>query len=157
MNGLYLTAGSQHVDNHTVLDHARPHGDSRELYKGILDGSSRTVFNGRIVVRPGAQKTDAKQSNRNLLLSSGALAQTRPQLDIFADDVKCTHGATIGRLDEEALLYLRARALPRRQARDLLIGAFAGEVLEHVRLPPLREALEREVTRRLEPGAAGSE
>jgi Fe-S cluster assembly protein SufD len=157
MNGLYLTGGAQHVDNHTVLDHVRPHGDSRELYKGILDGNSRTVFNGRIVVRPGAQKTDAKQSNRNLLLSSGALAQTRPQLEIFADDVKCTHGATIGRLDDEALLYLRARALPRQQARDLLIGAFAGEVLDTMRLRPLREALEREVAHRLHPVAVATE
>jgi Fe-S cluster assembly protein SufD len=130
--GLNLTHEAQHVDNHTTLDHAQPHCDSRELYKSILDGRSRSVFSGRIVVRPGAQKTDAKQSNPNLLLSRDALAHTRPQLEIYADDVKCTHGATIGRLDEDALFYLRSRGVEKTEARDLLIHAFAGEVLEQV-------------------------
>jgi len=149
LNGLSLTRNRQHVDNHTVLDHAKPHGDSRELYKGILEGDSRTVFNGRIVVRQDAQKTDAKQSNRNLLLSKGALAHARPQLEIYADDVKCTHGATIGRLDESAVFYLRSRGLTDREARNLLIDAFAGEVLERIDIGILRSHLERTVTDRL--------
>jgi Fe-S cluster assembly protein SufD len=149
LNGLNLTRDRQHVDNHTVLDHAKPHGDSRELYKGILQGNSRTVFNGRIVVRQGAQKTDAKQSNRNLLLSRGALAHARPQLEIYADDVRCTHGATIGRLDENAVFYLRSRGLTDAEARNLLVGAFAGEVLELIEIEALRSHLERTVTDRL--------
>jgi len=132
-----------------VLDHAKPHGDSRELYKGILEGNSRTVFNGRIVVRPDAQKTDAKQSNRNLLLSKGALAHARPQLEIYANDVRCTHGATIGRLDENAVFYLRSRGLSDAEARNLLVGAFAGEVLELIEIEALRSHLERTVTDRL--------
>jgi Fe-S cluster assembly protein SufD len=137
------------VDNHTVLDHAKPHGDSRELYKSILAGNSRTVFNGRIVVREHAQKTDAKQSSRNLLLSKGALAHARPQLEIYANDVKCTHGATIGRLDESAIFYLRTRGLTDAQARNLLIAAFAGEVLERIDIEVLRSHLERAVADRL--------
>lgn len=143
LNGLYFTRGEQHLDNHTTIDHAQPHGDSREVYKGILDGRSRAVFNGRIIVRPGAQKTDAKQSNPNLVLSSGALAHTRPQLEIYANDVKCTHGATIGRLDEEALFYLRARGLDQDQARRLLIQAFADEMLELIDLEPLQAYLKQ--------------
>jgi Fe-S cluster assembly protein SufD len=139
--GLYLTRESQHVDNHTVLDHTSPHCDSRELYKGILDGKSSSVFCGRIVVRPGAQKTDAKQSNPNLLLSKSALAHTQPQLEIYADDVKCTHGATVGQIDADAVFYLRSRGLPEAQARDLLVNAFAGELLEHVQIESLRVAL----------------
>ncbi len=153
LNGLSLTSDRQHVDNHTVLDHAKPHGDSRELYKGILQGNSRTVFNGRIVVRQDAQKTDAKQSSRNLLLSKGALAHARPQLEIYANDVKCTHGATIGRLDESAVFYLRSRGLTDREARNLLIGAFAGEVLERIGIEVLRSHLERAVADRLRQAA----
>jgi Fe-S cluster assembly protein SufD len=149
LHGLYLTDGEQHVDNHTVLDHARPHCASRELYKGILAGASRAVFCGRIVVRPHAQQTDARQSNRNLLLSAGALAHTRPQLEIYADDVKCTHGATVGRLDEDAVFYLRSRGIAEAEARNLMIAAFAGEVLERVDLDPLREELERAFAARL--------
>jgi Fe-S cluster assembly protein SufD len=149
LDGLILTGAAQHVDNHTLLDHAMPHCGSRELYKTILDGSSRTVFNGRIIVREGAQKTDAKQSNPNLLLSPRALAQTRPQLEIYADDVKCTHGATVGRLDEEAIFYLRSRAIPREEARALLIRAFADEILERVPSDAVREHLQGEVARRL--------
>ncbi len=150
LNGLYLTRGEQHVDNHTTLDHAKAHCDSRELYKGILDGRSRAVFNGRIVVRPGAQKTDAKQSNPNLLLSNSALAQTRPQLDIHADDVKCTHGATVGRLDEDAIFYLRSRGIERDEARNVLVRAFADEVLERIPLEPVRDLLQQSVAERLQ-------
>lgn len=149
LKGLYLTRHRQHLDNHTVLDHAEPHCDSRELFKGILDGKSRTVFSGRIVVRQDAQKTDAKQSNPNLLLSPDALAQTRPQLEIYADDVKCTHGATVGQMDEDAIFYLRSRGIDRTAARHLLIRAFAGEILETIESEPLRETLEREVAARL--------
>ncbi len=149
LNGLYMTHSGQHVDNQTVLDHARPHGDSRELYKGILDDKSRAVFNGRIVVREGAQKTDAKQSNPNLLLSEGARAHTRPQLEIYADDVKCTHGATIGRMNDDAIFYLQSRGIPRSEARDLLIEAFAGEVIDLVGVEVLRDFLGRCVSQRL--------
>ena len=152
--GVYVTRGRQHVDNHTVLDHAKPNCGSRELYKGVLDGKSRTVFTGRIIVREDAQKTDAKQSNQNLVLSNDALAHTRPQLEIYADDVKCTHGATVGRLDEEAVFYLRSRAIPERQARNMMIRAFADEALERVGSDALRQALKREVSRRL-PGDDG--
>jgi Fe-S cluster assembly protein SufD len=153
--GLYMPHGAQHVDNRTVLDHARPHGDSRELYKGVLDDRSSSVFSGRIVVRQDAQKTDAKQSNPNLLLSPSALAHTQPQLEIYADDVKCTHGATVGQIDAEAIFYLRSRGIPERQARDLLVHAYAGEVLDAIGLEPLRAELERRVSARL--GGGGSE
>jgi Fe-S cluster assembly protein SufD len=149
LNGLYLTGNEQHVDNHTLLDHARPHGSSHELYKGILAGQSRAVFNGRILVRQDAQKTDAKQSNQNLLLSKGALAHTRPQLEIYADDVKCTHGATVGRLDEDAVFYLRSRGIADADARQLMIAAFAGEVLERVEIDALRNSIESHVAARL--------
>jgi Fe-S cluster assembly protein SufD len=149
LNGLILTHDRQHVDNHTVLDHAKPHGDSRELYKSILEDDSTTVFNGRIIVREDAQKTDAKQSNRSLLLSRRALAHSRPQLEIYADDVKCTHGATVGRLDENAVFYLRSRGLSEAEARNLLIGAFAGEVLEQIEIEALRSHLEQAVAERL--------
>jgi Fe-S cluster assembly protein SufD len=130
--GLYLVDGARHVDNHTWLDHAKAHCPSWEMYKGILAGASRAVFNGRIIVREGAQKTDAKQSNKNLILSDGGVVYTRPQLEIYANDVRCTHGATIGRLDEAALFYLRSRGLSARAARDLLIHAFADDVLAKI-------------------------
>jgi Fe-S cluster assembly protein SufD len=141
------------IDNHTVMDHAMPHCHSYEVYTGILDDESRGVFNGKIFVRPDAQKTDAKQSNRALLLSRGAEINTKPQLEIFADDVKCTHGATIGQLDENALFYLRARGIPEREARDILIGAFAGEILGNVRVEPLRTQIEKELFARLKPAS----
>ncbi len=147
--GMYVTRDGQHVDNHSVLDHAKPHCQSRELYKGILTGDSRAVFNGRIIVRRDAQKTDAKQSNPNLLLSDRALVHTRPQLEIYADDVKCTHGATIGRLDPEMLFYLRSRGIGAREAHTMLVHGFAREVLDRVEHPSLRERLEREVAVRL--------
>jgi Fe-S cluster assembly protein SufD len=141
LNGLYVIRRRQHVDNHTVIDHAQPHCTSRELYKGILDGRATGVFNGVIKVRKDAQKTDSVQQNKNLLLSRDALINTKPQLEIFADDVKCTHGATIGQLDKDALFYLRARGIQEEQARSLLIYAFASEVVERFRVEPLREVL----------------
>jgi len=153
LDGLYLTAGSQHVDNHLLVRHGAPGGTSRQLYKGILDGSSRAVFNGRIVVDPGAQKTDARQSNRNLLLSAEALVQSNPQLEILADDVRCTHGSTIGRLDEDAVFYLRSRGLDRAAAESLLTWAFATEVVDRIRVPGLRDSLRDAVLARL-PGSA---
>jgi Fe-S cluster assembly protein SufD len=149
LNGLYLTHGRQHVDNHTIIDHVKPHCASRELYKGILDGHSRTVFSGRIIVRPQAQKTDAKQSNPNLLLAPSALAHTRPQLEIYADDVKCTHGATIGQMDPDALFYLRSRGIDQTVARNLLVEAFAGEVLQRIEIPSLNESLTQLIADRL--------
>lgn len=140
-NGLYLASGERHVDNHTAIDHARPHCSSLELYKGILDGRASAVFNGRIGVREGAQKTDARQTNRNLLLSEDATINTKPQLEINADDVKCSHGATIGQLDDDALFYLRSRGLAEEDARGLLIGGFAAEIPERVRSETVRRAL----------------
>lgn len=142
INGLYIGRGEQHIDNHTKLDHAKPHCPSHELFKGILDDRSSAVFNGKIVVRPDAQKTDSKQSNMNLLLSDNATVNTKPQLEIFADDVRCTHGATIGRLDEDAMFYLRSRGIPEREARNLLFYAFASEVIERCDIPELVESLE---------------
>jgi Fe-S cluster assembly protein SufD len=133
------------VDNHTEIDHAKAHCPSHEVYKGILGGKARAIFNGKIIVRPDAQKTNAKQTNRALLLSDHASINTKPQLEIFADDVKCTHGAAIGQLDEDAIFYLRARGLTYFEARDMLIHAFAGEILEHVKIEPLKRALEAEL------------
>jgi Fe-S cluster assembly protein SufD len=145
LNGLYLADGDRLVDNHTTIDHARAHCPSHEVYKGILGGRARAVFNGKIIVRQDAQKTNAKQTNRALLLSNDALINTKPQLEIFADDVKCTHGAAIGQLDEDALFYLRARGLTFFEARDMLIHAFAGEILERVQVEGLKRALESEL------------
>jgi len=149
LDGVYLTIRSQHLDNQTTVDHAEHHCDSREVFKGVLAGRSRGVFHGRIIVRPGAQGTDAKQSNPNLLLSGDALAQTRPQLEIYADDVKCTHGATIGRLDQDALFYLRSRAIGADEARALLVEAFLGEILDRLRIEPVRDFLAERVSARL--------
>ena len=139
LNGLYLADGDRLVDNHTTIDHAEPHCPSHEVYKGIIGGKARAVFNGKIIVRPDAQKTDAKQTNRALLLSDDATINTKPQLEIFADDVKCTHGAAIGQLDEDALFYMQARGIGAEDARNLLIHAFAGEVLDGVREDVVRE------------------
>jgi Fe-S cluster assembly protein SufD len=147
--GLYITHGEQLVDTHTELYHDHPNCRSWEVYKGILDGRSRGVFNGKVLVKPEAQKTDAKQTNRNLILSDHAKVDTKPQLEIFADDVKCTHGATVGRLDEVALFYARSRGLPRAEAERLLIYAFAAEVIEEVALEPVRNELGRLVRERL--------
>jgi Fe-S cluster assembly protein SufD len=145
LNGLYLADGDRLVDNHTLIDHARAHCPSHEVYKGILGGRARAVFNGKIIVRPDAQKTNAKQTNRALLLSDDASINTKPQLEIFADDVKCTHGAAIGQLDEDAIFYLRARGLTFAEARDMLIHAFAGEILDRVQIESLKHALEAEL------------
>jgi Fe-S cluster assembly protein SufD len=139
LNGLYVAADRQHVDHHTSIDHVEARGTSREHYKGVLDGQGRAVFNGKVVVHPGAQKTDAHQSNRNLLLSEGAEVDTKPQLEIYADDVKCTHGATVGALDDEALFYLRSRGIDERRARNMLTFAFADEIVERCAVEPLRE------------------
>ena len=138
LNGLYVSKGRQHVDNHTCIDHARPNCSSRELYKGILDDQSTGVFNGKILVRPDAQKTNSKQTNKNLLLSESALVNTTPQLEIRADDVKCTHGATIGRLNDEELFYLRSRGIPEASARTLLTYAFASDILGGMKVKPIQ-------------------
>lgn len=149
LNGLYVAKEKQHVDNHTTIEHARPHGSSRQLYNGILDGEAGAVFNGRIVVHPNAQKTDAIQKNRNLLLSADAMIDTKPQLEIFADDVRCTHGATIGQMDPEALFYLRSRGVGREQARELLIYAFAAEILDKMKPRAVRAWTESALRARL--------
>ncbi len=149
LNGLALATGRQHVDNHTTIDHAKPHCESHELYKTILDGSAHGVFNGKIYVRRDAQKTDAKQTNKTLLLSDGATMNTKPQLEIFADDVKCTHGAAIGYLDAEAIFYLRSRGLDAGHARDLLTYAFAGDVAQRISVKAVRDHLGRLLARRL--------
>ncbi|MGO9228173.1 MAG: Fe-S cluster assembly protein SufD [Bryobacteraceae bacterium] len=143
VNGLYLVNGTQHVDNHTVIDHAKPHGTSHELYKGILDGRSSAVFNGRIIVRKDAQKTDSKQTNKNLVLSDEAVIDTKPELQILADDVRCTHGATIGQLDAESLFYLQSRGIGKAQARGLLTQAFAQDIVDRIKVSELRDRLEK--------------
>ncbi|MBI5546392.1 MAG: Fe-S cluster assembly protein SufD [Deltaproteobacteria bacterium] len=141
LDGLSLACGRQLIDHHTFVDHASARTSSAQLYKGILDGQARAVFQGRVLVRPGAQKTDARQANRNLLLSAEALANARPQLEIHADDVRCTHGATVGQLDREALFYLRSRGIGAPEARAMLTEAFAGEVLQRMELAQVRQAL----------------
>ena len=148
LNGLYLTDGTQHIDNQTSIEHIAPNCPSHEVYKGVLDGRSHGVFNGKVYVHPEAQKTDGKQSNNNLLLSPTARVDTKPQLEIFADDVKCTHGATVGRLDELAMFYLNSRGIGRETARTLLTYAFAADVLETIELEPLKKELEKMVLAR---------
>jgi len=150
LNGLYLTRGEQLADHHMIVEHAQPHCASHEYFNGILDDKSKGVFHGRIYVHPIAQKTDAKQTNKNLLLSDDATADTKPQLEIYADDVKCTHGATIGQLNDESIFYLRARGIPKETARRMLIHAFAGEIVERVKCVPVREELDKIVWNRLE-------
>ncbi len=142
LNGLYLADGRQHIDNHTVIDHAKPHCASHELYKGILGGKSHGVFNGKIFVRQDAQKTDAKQTNQTLLLSEDAVIDTKPQLEIYADDVKCTHGATVGQLRAEEIFYLRSRGIDETAARNLLTFAFANDIIGRIQVASLREQLE---------------
>ena len=143
LNGLYIVNGTQHVDNHTSIDHAKPHATSHELYKGILDGRAHGVFNGKIIVRADAQKTDSKQTNKNLVLSDDAVIDTKPELQIWADDVRCTHGATIGQLDSEMLFYLQSRGIGKTDARNLLIYAFAQDIVDRVKVQSLRDSLER--------------
>jgi Fe-S cluster assembly protein SufD len=142
LNGLYLASGRQHIDNHTVIEHAKPHCTSHELYKGILDGQAHGVFNGKIHVHQDAQKTDAKQTNQTLLLSADAVINTKPQLEIYADDVKCTHGATVGQLSDEALFYLRSRGIDAEAARGLLTYAFANDIVGRIKVVPVRRRLE---------------
>lgn len=142
LDGLYMTGGRQHIDHHTRIDHARPEGKSREFYKGVLAGASRAVFNGKVVVHPDAQHTDAHQSNRNLLLSENAEVDTKPQLEIYADDVKCSHGATVGQLDPDQIYYLRSRGVDDASARALLTFAFAAEMGDRLGLVTLRARLE---------------
>lgn len=149
LNGFFMVGGSDHVDNHTSIDHAKPHGTSQEIYKGILAGKATGVFDGKIIVRPNAQKTSARQINKNLVLSDDAIMNTRPLLEIFANDVKCNHGATIGRLDENQIFYLRARGISLQDAKRLLTGAFANDVLAGVRAEPLRNYLRSKIEERL--------
>ena len=150
LNGLSVLSGKQHADYHTVLDHAKPHCNSWEYFNGVFDDRARGVFNGRIIVREGAQKTDAKQTNNNLLLSDHARADSQPQLEIYADDVRCTHGATLGPIDQAHLFYLQSRGLPLAQARRLLTYGFASEILNGVEHQAVRERLDRMVRTRLE-------
>ena len=152
LNGLYMVEGDQLVDNHMRVDHAKAHCDSHELYKGILEGKSRAVFNGRIYVHEGAQKTDAKQTNRNLLISPDAVCNSNPQLEIFADDVKCTHGSTVGQLDDLGVFYLRSRGIGEEAARSLLTYAFAADIVERIKVQPVRQDLEEFLFRRLPKG-----
>ena len=142
MYGLYLTHGKTHVDNHTVVDHKEPNSFSNEIYKGIVNDHSKGVFNGKIFVRQPAQKTNAFQSNKNILLSDNATVNTKPQLEIWADDVKCSHGCTTGQLDDESLFYLRSRGISEQKARNILLHAFASDVLEHVSISFLKEHVE---------------
>jgi Fe-S cluster assembly protein SufD len=142
LNGLFLATGTQHVDNHTLIDHAKPRCTSRELYKGILGGRSRGVFHGKVIVRPDAQKTDAIQTNKNLLLSREALVNSTPALEILADDVTCKHGSTIGQLDAAALFYARSRGIGEEDARALLTYGFAADLTGRIRVPWIREEIE---------------
>jgi Fe-S cluster assembly protein SufD len=147
-----MPTGRQHMDNYMRVEHASPHCDSRQLYKGILDGRSHGVFHGRIIVHKNAQKTDAKQTNKNLLLSNEAQIDTKPQLEIYADDVKCTHGATIGQMDQNAIFYLRSRGISEDTSRVLLLLAFASESLQRMKVEPIRRGLEEIVTQRFAQG-----
>ncbi|UCD38598.1 MAG: Fe-S cluster assembly protein SufD [Fidelibacterota bacterium] len=146
MNGLYLVRDHQHVDNHTRIDHVAPHCTSNENYKGILDGHGRAIFNGRIVVHPDAQKTNAVQSNRNLMLSDQALVNTNPQLEIYADDVKCAHGSTVGQIDEETLFYFRTRGIDRDTAQNLLVDGFAREIIRQIAAESVRISVQNLVS-----------
>jgi Fe-S cluster assembly protein SufD len=150
LNGLYVTAGFQHVDNHTRIDHERPRCTSRELYKGIMGGKSRGVFNGKIYVHKQAEKTDARQTNRNLLLSEGAWVDTKPQLEIYNNDVKCSHGSTIGQLEEDALFFLRSRGLDVRAAIGLLTQGFANDITGRVKQAPVAELMGRKLTEKID-------
>jgi len=150
VDGLYMVDGNQHTDTHSVIDHRQPHCTSHQLYKGILDGKSRAVFNGKVFVRHGAQQTDARQTNKNLLLSTDARVDTKPQLEIFADDVKCTHGAAVGQLDEEEMFYLESRGINRALGRNLLTYGFAEEVIEKIKVDSIRRELDAAVLNRLQ-------
>ncbi|MBD3634417.1 MAG: Fe-S cluster assembly protein SufD [Methylophaga sp.] len=153
LDGLYLVTGDQHVDNHTRIDHAVPNTTSDEVYKGVLDGNSHAVFNGKVNVHKDAQKTDSSQSNKNLLLSRSCEIDTKPELEIYADDVKCAHGSTVGQIDEQHLFFLRARGLDETAARSLLTYAFAVDVLQRIKSAPMRQALSNVIEKRLPKGA----
>lgn len=148
LNGLYLTKGNQSVDNHTLVDHRKPNCNSNELYKGIIEDKSSATFNGKIYVRKDAQKTNAFQSNKNILLSDDGTINTKPQLEIYADDVKCSHGTSTGKLDEDKIFYLRARGLSEDSAKKLLMHAFASEVVDHIKIEELKEYVEEKITAR---------
>ena len=152
LNGLYLATRNQLIDNHSLIDHAQPHCNSHELYKGILDDKARAVFSGKIHVHPDAQKTDAIQSNQNLVLSDNAKVDTKPQLEIYADDVRCTHGGTVGQMDQDSIFYLRARGISRETARNIMIQAFAGEVAESIHNESIRDYIDHLVLSRLKEG-----
>ena len=143
LDGLFLGDGPRHIDNHTVIDHRSAHCDSSELYKGILDGTSRGIFDGRIIVRPDAFKTNSRQTNRNLILSESAIVDSKPMLEILNDDVKCSHGSTIGQIDEEAVFYLRSRGIDEKEARSLVVYAFASEIVDRVKSDVVRESLRK--------------
>jgi Fe-S cluster assembly protein SufD len=147
--GIYIGDGKQHIDNHTMIDHAKPRCLSNELYKGVMDDGSRAVFNGKVYVRPDAQKTNAYQSNKNILLSKEAHVDTKPQLEIYADDVRCTHGATVGQLDEESVFYLRSRGISKENAVSVLIRAFANDIFEEIKTEQLKEHLNNMIFRKL--------
>lgn len=149
MYGLYIPNGKQHIDNHTLVDHAKPNSYSNELYKGILEERATGVFNGKIYVRPDAQKTNAYQSCKNVVRSPDATMNTKPQLEIYADDVKCSHGTTTGQLNDEALFYMRSRGIPKEQAQTLLMYAFAEDVMNKIKIAPIREYLEGVVAEKL--------
>jgi len=149
MYGLYIPNGKQHIDNHTLVDHAKPNSYSNELYKGILEERATGAFNGKIYVRPDAQKTNAYQSCKNVVLSPDATMNTKPQLEIYADDVKCSHGTTTGKLNDEALFYMRSRGIPKEQAQTLLMYAFAEDVMNKIKIAPIREYLEGVVAEKL--------
>lgn len=157
LDGLFVLRGTQHVDNHTVIDHATPNCTSEELYKGVLDGRSRGVFDGKIIVRKDAQKTSSRQTNNNLLLSNEAIADSKPQLEILADDVKCTHGSTIGQINEEALFYLQSRGVGRIEARGILTFAFASELVERLNVASLKSRLETALLGRIPAPQGASE
>jgi Fe-S cluster assembly protein SufD len=148
LNGLYLTKGNQSIDNHTLVDHRKPNCNSNELYKGIIEDKSSATFNGKIYVRKDAQKTNAFQSNKNILLSDDGTINTKPQLEIYADDVKCSHGTSTGKLDEDKIFYLRARGLSEDSAKKLLMHAFASEVVENIKIEELKEYVEEKITER---------
>ena len=147
--GFYYLDGKNFVDNHTFVDHAKPNCISNEIYKGILDQEAKAVFNGKVLVRKDAQKTNAYQTNRNIVLSDDASINTKPQLEIFADDVKCSHGATSGYLDQDAMFYLKARGIPEDKAKALLLNAFAGEIVEKINIDQLRDAIKTKISERL--------
>jgi Fe-S cluster assembly protein SufD len=149
VDGLYMVGSDQHTDTHSVIDHKQPHCNSHQLYKGILDGNARAVFNGKIFVREGAQKTDAMQTNKNLLLSPQARVDTKPQLEIYADDVKCAHGAAVGQIDEEELFYLQTRGMNPELARSLLTYGFAEEVIGKIKIDSIRSQLDEAVLTQL--------